>query len=374
MIRLASLAVILIAGAIAFAGFSVVKSSGTGGVTNQDTPTAPAQTGQEPDAVPDQDTRLYFLADTDLATGNIALVLYDAGPNGTDLVVTDADAIRAAQNDAWVNTETTGGEAIGKIVLAMMGVPPEQRIASLYRDDALVFHVTCGSTTCGGFASSENIEYAGLLDAAMPLIRVEEQFDDYTAYLDALAFIAAEPDFALFGLGPNRDETHPVPQMTPRVTVSLPTISQPADRPLNPDTHAALLSAIVTDALPAGAALENVTITPRGNAILVDADNGRAATRGGAEIPFPDVLFYRVSATISGVDDLTTGTLDTLTETTLQRVDFEDAASAFIAGLGLACADCFDVQIKGTAYDRATVTLREPERYYLDYYDLRDPP
>ncbi|AKS45573.1 hypothetical protein SAMN05444287_0669 [Octadecabacter temperatus] len=376
MIRLAFLLVTLVGGLIAFGAFYLVRGSGT-----QTTGTTAAVAEQPieaptpaPEPEPDTSARLYFLADQYLDTGEIALVLDRAGPNGTSVVITDPAAIKNAQDLAFVNTETTGGEVAGAIVLGAMGVPLEQRIAALFRDDELVLEVTCGSTTCGDFASAEDADFAGLLDAAEPLVPIEEYYDTYATYLEALAFIANEPDYALLGLKANRDQAHPVPQAIPEAIVTLPTIHQSTSQPLDTETHAALLSALVQGALPEGVTISSINIEDHGAAILVDADNGLPATRAGAEIPFPDVLFYTPHINLTGASSLPDDLLETLTSETLSRVEWDDASKAFIQDLGLTCTDCYNFQIKGDVYDEATVIHSVPERYDLTFYDLRDAP
>ncbi len=367
MIRLASVAVLLVAGLLAVGGFLLVRSGGP-------VPQGDAAVEEVPAPVAEEDTRVFFLADQDLETGLLTLVLHDAGENDADLVVTDQAAIRAARDTAYYNTKTTGGQSFGALALAVMGVPPQQRIVSLYRDDTLVFHLTCGSTTCGPFAQNTDRDLAGLLDVAQPLVRIEESFDNYSAYLDALAFVAAEPDFALLGLGPALDMDHPVPQQTPSLILGLPTISRLAEAPLDVDLHAPLLEALVQEVLPPGAEVTEVVIRELGNAVVLDADNNRPATRGGAEIPFPGALFYNPRVTIQGTATLPAETLQELTEITLLEADWQDGATAFITGLGLDCSDCFTVQLKAELRPDARVISFNPEFYFLSYYDLRDAP
>lgn len=368
MIRAAFLGVLVLAGLLAYGGFALVKSGGSG-VDIVDT--APdVETPSDPETA----TRQYFLADQDLGGDDISLILYGAGPSSEDMVVTDAQAIRAAKDLAWILADPTLGEVAGSVVVAMMGVSPQQRIATLYRGEDFAFHVTCGSMTCGDFAGGDTLDYAGLLDVAKPLIRVEDTFDDYTDYLDALSAIAADPDFALLGLLPATDQTHPVAQTEPRLTLALPTIYKSAAEPLDTESYSAQVSAVIAQSLPDGATVASVTVTDMGNAILVDADNSRPALQGGAEIVFPDVQFYSQTAQISGVADLSDDSLDAITTATLQRIDWDDPAATFIQSLGLECADCFEVQVKGDTYDAARVILRIPESYYIPYYDLRDPP
>ena len=368
MIRLAFFVVVLVAGILAFGAFSLVRSFGTPQMPQAsapvETPVPVENTTQAEDA------RHYFLVDQDLSDGDVALVLYRAGNDGETVVVTDIDALRAAQDLAYVNTRTTGAE----LVLGIMGVPPKQRIAALFRNDEMVLEVRCGSTTCGDFASPDDIEFAGLLGAALPLIPLQETHDTYDGYLDTLTFIQQNSGFALLGRAPGRDETHPVAQQIASGIVALPTIYRSADQPLDVQTHTALLRALIEDAMPDGVTLGALTIHTHDPAIVVDADNRRPATRAGAEIPFPDIAFYTPQFEINGAATLPEDLLESLTENTLLRVDWDDVADRFIQGIGFECADCYDVQIKGDSYNRATVIHSVPERYIIDFYDLRDTP
>jgi len=369
MIRLAYLGVLIIAGLLAYGAFALIRGA--------ETPAEIAITTTEEDLPvlePEADSRFYFLADQDLDTGQLALVLYRAGPDGNSVVVTDPDALKAAQSIAYVNTDATAGEAAGSIVLGVLGVPVEERIAALFRDDELILEVRCGSTTCGPHAIDEDIDFAGLLDASRPLPQIEESYDNYDAYLDALAFIKTTPEFALLDLQPSLDQTYPVAQQTPTGLAALPTIYRFADDPLDIDAHSSELSALISEALPEGVSLSNLTIEEHPPAIVVDRDNRRPATRGGAEIPFDQVRFYTPKFDITGAAALPEDLLETLTEETLQRVDWDDAAAEFIASLGFPCPDCYTIQIKGDVFNRAVVYHGRPEYYYLTFYDLRDAP
>ncbi|SLN21323.1 hypothetical protein [Pseudooctadecabacter jejudonensis] len=340
MIRLAFLGVVLGAGLLAYLGFAVMRSSGDAPAPTAESAPTPeiTEAADQPSAAP----RRVFLQGEDLSNGMLVLVLHGAGTGGADLVVTDRDALMAAQDSAWVTEGDTP-------------------IATLYRDDATALTVT---------GDAENADLSTLTAAADPLIQIDDVYDDYTAYLDALTAIAADPDFALLG----HADVHPAPQQTPSATLVLPTITRPATQSLNVETHTALVSALVSDALPAGTTLKALTITPLGAPIVIDADNGRAATAGGAEIPFPEVQVYSVTATLSGTSDLSDETLQSLTDQTTLTIDYTDEARAFIARLGLPCADCFAIAPKGDTYTEATITTRQAEAYPLSYYDLREAP
>ena len=175
MIRLAFLGVFLLAGALAFGAFSLMRNSGG------PAPIAVAVEAAEPvpEVIPvekpPEDERFYFLADQDLDVGQLALVLYRADASGNSVVVTDVDALKAAQETAYVNVKATGVELAGSTLLTVMGVPPEQRIAALFRGDEMVLELRCGSTTCDDFTASEDSDFADLVGASQPLTRIHEE-------------------------------------------------------------------------------------------------------------------------------------------------------------------------------------------------------
>lgn len=361
MIRLAFVAVLAVAGLLAFMGFSLVRNTGDAPQAEgaQTPPPADEVLAEEAAPLP---TQAPFLQDIDLASGMLALVLYRAGPDATDLVIIDQAALQAAQGMATLTTDAgTSDQA---------ATPRDQRIAALYRDDTLVTVFTCPATGCPSLADPDSANLAGLLDAAQPLPLLEDIYDDYTQYLDALAFIAADPNFALL----DRAAAHPLPQQTPTATLILPTISRSADNLLDLDTHAALLKALLADSLPQGVSVQTLTITPMGNPIVVDADNGRPATRGGAEFPYTPAVLYHVEVQIAGAADLDADTLAAMTDQTRMQIDWQENGAEYIASLGLECTDCFEVRAKGETYDSATVTDITPETYSLIYYDLREAP
>ena len=112
-----------------------------------------------------------------------------------------------------------------------------------------------------------------------------------------------------------------MPRDVPYATVVLPTIYRSADQPLDVETHTAVLSAMIQDALPEGVELSRLSIREHDPAIVVDVENRRPATRGGAEIPFSAVSFYTPQFNITGASSLPEDLLETLTEDTLLRID-----------------------------------------------------
>jgi len=397
MIRAAFLGVALVAGLIAYMAFALVRGQGgerpaeaaITALQPADNAANPA-TGLAPDMPPatpaEPAAGLYFLRNLDLGTGSLALILYGAGSDATaqgsragektDLVVTDPSALRAAQTAAHFAVLPDHPA----LALSQTAAHDAQVVAALYRDDTLVTQVVCtasstGSTTGSSCAEAfERFTDAGLLAAADPLVRIDDQFDSYDAYLDTLAAIANDANFAVLDLRPEGGGTHPVAQSVPTASMALPTIVRTSDLPLNRDTHGALLLAILRDTIPEGITVDAITIQELGSPIVVDADNGRPATAGGVPISFPALQYYTPYVALSGAADVPDDTLDALTGQTLLRADFDDAAARFIASLGLPCADCFRIAPVGDTFDAATVIHRQPELYPLAYYDLREAP
>lgn len=353
MIRLAFLAVLFVAGLLAFGGFSLMRNTGPTPVTDAPVPVpAPLADDTAPVA---EEARIYPLRDLDLTSGALAFVLH--GVEGGSVVVTDAAALQAAAPDL-------------SFAASALGASDTHFIAELYRDDVRVGAWPCPVDGCAPLTDPDTADLADITDIAQPLALIEEVLGDYTAYLDALTFVQSDPNFALLDLA----DAHPLDQQTPTATLALPTISRAADAPLDAETHAALLTALLTDALPDGVTVQDITVTPQGNPIVVDNDNGRPATRGGAEIPFEGVQLYDVTADLSGTGFLPSETLDALTEQTRLTVDWEEGAAAFIAALGLACTDCYAVRSKTDTVTQVEIVDSTPETYVLRYYDLREAP
>lgn len=370
MIRLAFLGVFLLAGLLAFGAFFLARGSVNDDVVAIEASVPPVvETPQEEDV----DTRLYFLRDLDLLAGPLTVVLRDAITGNGDMVVRDKTAILTAKPTAYINTAPTGGEVAGLVVLAMMGVPPENTVIEIFRGDTLIAAVQCASTTCGDFASDMDIDLGPLLTAAQPLIREQSFADNYDDYLTDLSAINQSPDYMFLDLRP--ENAAPQTRQIARMELYLPTLVTPAGDTVDANVLSALARSVVDPVLPDGASINGVTFSSSGQGIVADMDSGTPSLAGGAEILFPDVEFTNIRISIEGASALSDAALQTLTDQPLAQTDYTDSFAAFVRDrLQSSCEDCFRVKMRGDHYDAATVTLSEPEGYRLDYYDLRDPP
>lgn len=370
MIRLAFVAVLALAGLLAIGAFFLVR--GTEGDVPQITITAPDVPTPQAPATPQMD-KLYYLRDIAFDQGEVTVVLFGAGPDDGKVIVRDQAALLAAKDDVYVNAETTGGQAAGSFVLALMGASPSETLVQIYRDDALIGAVNCTNTACGSFADNPDINHGDLRDHALPYRLINDTFDDHPTYLDTITAVAEDPDFMLLDRRPR--EGFPAPARTPYVVVELPTVIEPADIVFNTTAHETRVRDAITAMLPDGATLVSINITDMGRAVLADKDNNQPVTAGGQPIPFTGAQFFTVRARIDGVIGLSTENYDTLTQATMRDFDMDDLFAAFVTErLQTSCVDCYFLKVDGDFTGTARTYDWRGETYSLDYYDLREAP
>lgn len=368
MIRLACLLVGLLGGLIAFGAFFLVRGSEADLVEIAE----PTVENPTPELSPTPIVeKLYFLRGIDLEQGEIALVLFNVGQE--TLIVRDSAALKAAHDTAYVNTTTTDGAEAGSLFLSIMGVPPEETVAQVYRDDKVIATVSCPTTACGSFADSTDIDYAGLLDAAQPIQRVSDQFESYATYTSTIAAIESDPNFMLLHARPSG--RFPIPPLTPTMDIDFPTVITSASSPLDQTAQQIVVSTALSSVLPEGATVTEIDITDLGSGVVADSDSRTPILAGGVPIPYPNTRYFAVSARITGASMLDSDALDELSSQTLSRYDYAaDFAQFTRERLQNDCGDCFSVIIDGDFRDTARVVSSSPEAYYLDYFDLRDTP
>ena len=372
MIRFAFLGVILLAGLLAFGAFYLAKGSeGQPVEITSGTPDGPSPAAEAP-ATPEVE-KLYFLRGIDFDLGDITLVLFQADTDDdSKVIIRDQAALLAAQDSAYVNTTSQTGEAAGSLLLDMIAEPTAETIAQIYRDDVLIASVTCPNATCGHFADSPDIDYAGLRDFAVPHVKVNDEFDSYEDYLATIEGVATDPNYMLLDQRPVVD--FPLPRRDAHLIIELPTVSTD-DPSFNAALHEALVQTAITPLLPDGASLDWVQITDLGPAVLADQDNNQPVLAGGEPIEFPGANFFTVRARINGVTTLPTDVYDALTSATLRQIDLEAALPAYVeSALQTECLDCFVLKVEGTITTDARAFDWRNEAYYLNYYDLREAP
>ncbi|SMX37666.1 hypothetical protein [Octadecabacter ascidiaceicola] len=376
MIRLAFILVTLLGGLIAFGAFHLVRGNQADVPQITTFPASPAeeatQTAPTPPAPPVVE-RLYYLREIDFDQGEITVLYFGAGPEGSTLVIRDQDPLKAARTEAYVNTSATGGEAVDSFVMDMMGAPPDETIVQIYRRDSLIAAVTCVNTACGRRAQNPDINHAGLTDHATPYQVINDQFDDHATYLETIHAVSESPDFMLLDQRPQSD--FPAERRVPNLKLALPTVVHPTVTAFDAATHEALLRAAIDPLLPDGAEVENITITDLGHAVLADKDNNQPVTAGGAPIPFPDAQYFGVQAQINGTAALTEATLDQITAATTRSFDLDAPFAEFVtARLQTTCVDCYFLKVDGTFVTQARAITWRNEVYDLSYYDLREAP
>ena len=368
MIRLAFIGVLFFGGLIAFGGFHLVRGS------DEILTIAPKQealNAPHTSSIVVEVENLYFLQDIDLDQGDIALVLFNIGPD--PLFVRDIDVIKAAQDNAYVSVNTPDGQILGKFTPAAIETSPKDIFAQIYRNDALLGTLSCDTSTCGDFSDTPYINYGGLRSAANPIQKIEDNFDIYANYLSTIKAVAADPEFMHLHARPLNN--FPEPGTAASMQLRFPTVITPASNPLDEIAHELLVSFALSAVLPNGASLRDVTITNLGNGIVGDSDSRNPVLADGAQISYPDVLYYSVTAWIDGTASFEQKILDLLTDQTLDQYDFTTDFALFARDrLQSSCADCFWILIDGGSRDDTHVIQSRAELYNLEYFDLRDTP
>lgn len=371
MIRLAFLAVIGLAGLLAFGAFYVAKGSeGQPTEITTGTPDGPSPAAEAP-ATPEVE-KLFFLRGIDFDMGEITLVLFQDETDQDRLIIRDQMALRDAQDSAYVNTTTPTGEEAGALLLAMVAAPTEETIAQIFRDDVLIASVTCANTSCGIFADSPDIDYANLPEFVVPYQAISDEFDSYDDYLATIEAITTDANYMLLDQRPLVD--FPLPRRAGHLIVELPNVIS-GDASFNPALHEALVETAIIPLLPDGAELVWVQITQQGPAILADKDNNQPVLVGGAPVAFPNTLFYTVRARIDGVTTLPTDVYSALTQATMRQSDIQTGFPDFVTStLQTGCVDCYFLKVEGGYSSESRAFDWRNEAYYLNYYDLREAP
>lgn len=368
MIRLAFLAVLALGGLIAFGAFFLVRGTEADIPQVQTADVEPTAAAPAPPPTPEVD-RLYYLRDIAFDQGDITVVLF----GGTKRIIRDQAALQAIKDKVYVNTQTTGGDAAGSFVLALMGAQPTETVVQVYRNDSLIAAVNCTNTACGSFADSPDINHENLDDFAVPFELVNDVFEDHETYLDTILAVSEDPNFMLLDRRPA--EAFPSPPRTNYLIVSLPTVVVRTEDGFDQARHEQQVRDAFAPLLPDGSAVRSVTIENLGAGVLADKDNNQPVTAGGMPIPFPDARFFSVRARIDGVTDLPASVYDRLTDATLRDYDVDSAFSSFVSTrLQTDCVDCYFLKVDGPFLRDARASDWRTETYYLDYYDLRDPP
>lgn len=365
MIRIAFLGVLAIAGLLAFGAFFLAR--GTQAVVVEQAETAAPPTAA---ATPEVD-RLFFLGGIDFDQGDITLMLFGTGDG--PVIVRDQTVLRAAADKAYVNTKTTNGQAAGSFALALLGAPPTETFAQIYRNDRLIASVSCTNTACGSFADRPDINYAGLLDHAVPFTRIRDEFNDYDAYLATIADVDATTDFEMLDMRPSED--FPAARRATYMILALPSVVVPAQDPLDLAAHEARVRDALAPHLSDGMTVDWVRIGPAVNAALADMDNNQVVPVNGQSVPFPDANFHTVRARINGTLSLPTSAYDAITGATLRQFDVDAGFAEFVTGtLPTTCVDCYFLKVDGEFDTQTRLHDWRSEFYMLDYYDLRDAP
>ena len=379
MIRLAFLGVFLIGGLIAFGAFYLVRGS------ESDIPEAPVEqvdaqtetpTTPVPEATPDVEEppkveAYYFLRELDLGDGEISLTFFSAA--GETLLVRDADAIYAARDTAFSDAAAIELVPAGTLPEITFGISPRAVVGMIFSDGALLYLLKCIERFCSVPEKGPVVEYAGLLDGAVPIQRVEDNFDSYDDYLATIEAINTDPNYMLLNMRPYFE--FPQPKGTSTMEIALPTVIVSNTGGFDSTAHEILVATALSSVLPEGATTRNVTITNLGAGLVGDRDNNAPVLAGGAPMRYPDVSYFSVSALIDGAAALDQSALDTLAQQTTDQYNFETEFGNFVRDrMQSNCVDCFLILVEGGVHDDARIPQTAPETYELVYYDLRDTP
>jgi len=368
MIRLAFIGVLFFGGLIAFGGFHLVRGSDETLIV---VPQQEPHSTPHPSSAAAEVKNLYFLQNIDLNQSDIALVLFNLGPD--PLFVRDIDVIKAAQNSAYVSINAPDGQLLGKFSSPAVTTSTEDIVAQIYRNDELLGTISCDSSACGDYSDSIYVQYGGLLTAATPIQRIEDHFDIYSNYLSTIYAVAADPEFMLLHARPPTD--FPELRTAASMQVGFPRVIAPTSDPLDEIAHELLVSFALSAVLPDGASLRDVTITNLGNGIVGDSDSRTPVLARGSQISYPDVLYYSVTAWIDGAASFDQSILDLLTNQTLDQYDFTTDFAVFARDqLQSSCVDCFWILMEGGSRNNTHMIQSQAELYNLEYFDLRDTP
>lgn len=132
-----------------------------------------------------------ILEGVDLSSDDIDIIFGPIVAGERAQLVTD-DAWLADNLDAlWFEPESGAGPVIGAVVMGLMGMPPEQHIATVYRNGTAIERFACLSVSCLQDFSSGMGDFEGRLPG-QPVRQTSTSFADHDAYLAAHRAAAAD--------------------------------------------------------------------------------------------------------------------------------------------------------------------------------------
>ena len=206
--------------------------------------------------------RVHFIDETATGAdlGEMAVLLHPQLTGGAPLLVRDTDALRANRMSAYVTDKRSPAEAVGTVVLAMMGGENLQPVVTVFDGRQARLSIFCNMAQCQGgnwVDPAFSHEIGDLAEAGLPVERRDETFYEREVYLAAHAAALADPDVYFADPGgttplPQGDLRHSYRLLLPSRLV--PAEAVPADRTLAPEP--AVQSALDV----AGARVEHATL------------------------------------------------------------------------------------------------------------------
>ena len=176
-----------------------------------------------------------LLAGVDTAGADIDIVLGPIVTGGEAMVITDDAWIAQNAEALWFERTGGAGPVIGAVIFGLMGMPPEQFIATVYRNRAPVVRFACLSVTCINrlVSGMEDFDAASL--PGQPVGRFTGTFSDHGAYLDAHR--AALNDTDSWFLWPGDESPQPPDSGMRRVSIDWPSTLVPLPPDFRPDVQ-----------------------------------------------------------------------------------------------------------------------------------------
>lgn len=176
----------------------------------------------------DDDT-VRMLEGVDLTKGDYGLILDDFVTGVGPRLITGNEELEQLKNSLWYSNPINIGTVVSQSMFSMMGMPPQQKIASLVRNGATARKFECLSINCINWPKLDDPEKVWGLGfmrgkdkiPGRPVRRVWESFTQYEAYRAAHATALKNPDVIFAEIG---DEIPKPPDDGLRdIRVSLPT-------------------------------------------------------------------------------------------------------------------------------------------------------
>ncbi|WP_371226653.1 hypothetical protein [Roseovarius sp. 2305UL8-3] len=320
-----------------------------------------------------------------------ALILHPMATNGDMRVVTDPDALRAAQGKAFYTDDPdarTKVLVLSLLFLSPPGIPPDSQFVSVVQNKTVVEHFKCYPAFCNGIYRGDPPHarnLAGLLEASHPVERITESFRNPDNARAAHFRALKDPQIVQIdtpSLPPPNRAIYPN-----RVILSLPPILLETDEtgqepiePFNEAEFTARFTAAFTHAYPDTEAYRlgemrfSTSFPPESgwpvvsdqlDGYLRDDSNGPRGLKGFlmTEPVVAVELIPAMAETLQGPDPF-----HAMPAFAREPVGLSDQLDALAAQeLGRPCLDCFKIELPATPADNIHVRPVDPVDYTLSY-------